>query len=81
MQYLHLFQFYLLLQNYIRFYGNLLKTIKQTDKNYSIDKELKEPLYFNMQSNLDQACEFVDTIFDNNFDKMCFLKQCTKKRI
>lgn len=70
-----------IIQNYIRFYGNLLKTIKQTDKNYSIDKELKEPLYFNMQSNLDQACEFVDTIFDNNFDKMCFLKQYTKKRI
>lgn len=69
----------IIIQNYIRLYSNLLRTVKKKNKNLHINSKLSKVDYFELENNLEKACSFADLIFINNFDKACFIKQYKKK--
>lgn len=67
------------IQNYLRLYSNLLKKIQTLKGKYDLEKTIHTSEHvIHVEVNLERACEFADFVFDNNFDKMCFLKQYVK---
>ena len=67
------------IQNYIRLYANLLKTSFNITKPLKIKELKEEPYYEYIPENIEEAYQFADTVFDNNFDKLCFIKQYKKR--
>lgn len=68
-----------IIQNYLRLYSNLLKKIQTIKEKQHLEKLIPHDNHvIRTEVNLDRACEFADFVFDNNFDKTCFLKQYIK---
>lgn len=73
-------------QNHVLFFVSLLNAAKSDSTNFDIiNKRLREYKKENYQienyqySNIEKAIELSDLIYTNYFDKVCFLKEYTKK--
>lgn len=75
----------IIIQNLLRCYGGMLKAVKENNSrlNYYLKKYIDTDILYENRSieyqtsEFDMALELVDIIFDNDQDKLCFLKQYT----